>query len=338
MTRIVSLLTLVATVFVCLLPAAPALAQRARVFVASYGSDSNSCTFGSPCKTFQQAVNVVAQGGEVTAIDSAGFGPIIISHGVTITSPNGVEAGIAAPANGGAAITINAGTDDIIDLSGLTLDGDGVANTTGILFNTGGTLNVHNSVIRRFGNIGINFQPSGAGILTVTDTLVSDQSAGPGTGILAASRGTGQMSVLLKRTNLFNNALGGIVVTANQSTSGVSVAVLDSVVSNTASGLVISFDSPDTPLTGLLDNSSLIAGSPNNTSLGLFINGPTSDSTQRFVIARSTILGWNIALDSTLGADNLVSLGSNFIPGPTQGGCVVLIPGNLISEAPCVGN
>jgi len=41
------------------------------VFVASYGNDANPCTFGSPCKTFQQAVNVVDAGGEVTAIDSA---------------------------------------------------------------------------------------------------------------------------------------------------------------------------------------------------------------------------------------------------------------------------
>src|SRR5215831_9553897 len=71
---------------------------RARVFVASYGNDSNPCTFGSPCKTFQQAVNVVDDDGEVTAIDSAGFGPINITRSVTITSPPGVEAGIAAPA------------------------------------------------------------------------------------------------------------------------------------------------------------------------------------------------------------------------------------------------
>jgi len=33
-------------------------------------------------------------GGEVTAIDSAGFGPINITKAVTITSPDGVEAGV----------------------------------------------------------------------------------------------------------------------------------------------------------------------------------------------------------------------------------------------------
>jgi hypothetical protein len=86
-------LTVLASALVCSLATAPAHA-RARVFVASYGNDTNPCTFGSPCKTFQQAVNVVDAGGEVTAIDSAGFGPINITKAVTITSPDGVEAGI----------------------------------------------------------------------------------------------------------------------------------------------------------------------------------------------------------------------------------------------------
>ena len=86
-------LTVLATALACSLATAPAHA-RARVFVASYGDNNNPCTFGSPCKTFQQAVTVVDAGGEVTAIDSAGFGPINITKAVTITSPDGVEAGV----------------------------------------------------------------------------------------------------------------------------------------------------------------------------------------------------------------------------------------------------
>src|SRR6516164_1510496 len=114
------LFALIATALVCSLATAPAHA-RARVFVASYGSDSNPCTFGSPCKTFQHAHDVVDAGGEVTAIDSAGFGPINITKSVSITSPAGVEAGIV-PASGGDAITINT-TGDVF-LRGLTLEGE----------------------------------------------------------------------------------------------------------------------------------------------------------------------------------------------------------------------
>src|SRR6516225_6587144 len=140
-------LTVLVTGLACSLFTASAQA-RARVFVASYGNDGNPCTFGSPCKTFQQAVNVVDVGGEVTAIDSAGFGPINIIRSVTITSPAGVEAGIAAPAVGGAAITINTpGSGQIITLNGLTLDGAHVINSTGISFSgLSGNLTVRDCV------------------------------------------------------------------------------------------------------------------------------------------------------------------------------------------------
>src|SRR5215471_12490618 len=124
----------------------PAQAQRARVFVASYGNDANPCTFTSPCRTFQQAINVVTTGGEVTAIDSAGFGPINITKAVTITSPDGVEAGIV-PTSGGNAITIGAGTNDAVVLRGLTLNGGGVG-FNGILFNSGGRLTVTNCTLQ----------------------------------------------------------------------------------------------------------------------------------------------------------------------------------------------
>jgi len=89
-----------------------------RSLSGAYGSDSNPCTFLSPCRNFQQAVNVVDPGGEVTAIDSAGFGTVTITNkSVTITSPNGVEAGIAVP-SGGAGITIIAGPNDLVSLQG----------------------------------------------------------------------------------------------------------------------------------------------------------------------------------------------------------------------------
>jgi len=140
---------------------------RDRVFVASYGSDSNPCTFGSPCKTFQQAVNVVAVGGEVTAIDSAGFGPMTITQSVTITSPAGVEAGIQAPA-GGNAITINA-PNATVTLRSLTLEGAGVAYD-GIVFNSGSSLTVTDCVMQNFagsataGN-GILMQPASGALI-----------------------------------------------------------------------------------------------------------------------------------------------------------------------------
>jgi hypothetical protein len=165
MSKFAALFTLLAAILTWGLFAPPAhAAARDRVFVASYGSDSNPCTFGSPCKTFQHAHDVVADSGEVTAIDSAGFGPIIISKGVTITSPNGVEAGIAAAA-GNDAITINA-PGASVTLRGLTLEGSNVADN-GIVFNSGSSLTVADSVLQNFTNDGIDFQPNAAANLMV---------------------------------------------------------------------------------------------------------------------------------------------------------------------------
>ena len=154
------------------------LNARARVFVASYGSDSNPCTFGSPCKTFQHAHDVVDAGGEVTAIDSAGFGPINITKAVTITSPDGVEAGIVPPANGNA-ITINAGPTDEVQLRGLTIDGSGTA-ANGIVLNSGAGITVTNCVVQNFapaiGN-GILLQPTSGLSFIIANTLLSRNGA-----------------------------------------------------------------------------------------------------------------------------------------------------------------
>jgi hypothetical protein len=167
-----------ALAFAAVLPAAPALAQRARIFVASYGSDSNPCTFGSPCKTFQQAVNVVAAGGEVTAIDSAGFQPVTIGKSVTITSPAGIEAGVAAPASS-AAITISAGADDVVSLHGLTLEGADVSGASGINVDSVGNLDVIDCVIRDYSNgTGLKVETSSQTTITISNSYFSNNFYG----------------------------------------------------------------------------------------------------------------------------------------------------------------
>jgi hypothetical protein len=60
----------------------------ARFFVASYGNDADQCTFGSPCKTFQHAVDVADADDEVTALDGADYGPITITKAVPFETGN----------------------------------------------------------------------------------------------------------------------------------------------------------------------------------------------------------------------------------------------------------
>lgn len=212
-------LALLATAIACSLFAAPAQAQRQRVFIASYGNDNNPCTFGSPCKTFQNAVSVVADGGEVTAIDSAGFGPVTItSKSVTITSPNGVEAGIAVPA-GQSAITINGGPTDTVVLRGLTLDGSGSAHS-GVNFTAGLRLEIYNCVVHNFLGGGISAETAGATSVVISNSVVSDNTsvAEGAVGIFLGTSGSGSIVAALDGVTVVNNydgvdvlALGGPV-------------------------------------------------------------------------------------------------------------------------------
>jgi hypothetical protein len=310
MTRIAPLLTLLATALVFLLPAAPALAQRDRVFVASYGSDSNPCTFGSPCKTFQQAINSVAVGGEVTAIDSAGFGSVTISHAVTITSPNGVEAGIAAPASGGAAITI-AVTSGVVSLNGLTLDGDNVTNTTGIEFTGAATLHIQNCVIRNFGGSGVEFEPSASSQLTVSNTVVSDNDA---VGIWILSAPT---LGVLDHVVMQNNGSHGLFVSSEL--AAMRVTVTDSVSANGGGNGIYaeSQGGSSSPINILVRNSTII----NNAADGLLAQGTDAS----IDVMRSTIAGnatgWAETSSGTVtsfGNNNIIGNTAGNTPGPTK--------------------
>jgi len=288
--------------FAATLPAISAhAAARDRVFVASYGSDSNPCTFGSPCKTFQNAVNVVAQGGEVTAIDSAGFGPIAISHAVTITSPNGVEAGIAAPAPGGSAITITAEAGNNIVLNGLTLDGDNVASTNGITFSTGGTLTILNSAIRNFGSSGIFFQSSDVAQLSVSNTLFVNNG---GVGISIAGEASGGTICVLDHVVLENNAVG---LSVGSFGAPVNATVSDSVIANNpGDGIDASGESPT--MVRVMVRASTIANNGNGLS--------ATNNGAAIRVTRSTITGNGTAWSTTTGGV-VTSYGDNNIDDNT---------------------
>ena len=194
---------LLGAVLGCGLFAMPAQAQRARVFVASYGNDSNPCSFGSPCRTFQAAHDAVAANGEVTAIDSAGFGPLNINKAVTITSPPGIEASIAAAA-GGSAIAVAAGFNDVVTLRGLTLNGGG-SGGYGINFTAGAKLAVIDCVVSNYAQYGIVVNVTGTTSVLISNTAVSDTAGGI---VLATSGTSGTISAMIDRSTFDNNVDG----------------------------------------------------------------------------------------------------------------------------------
>src|SRR5438552_15899232 len=86
---------LMASLLVCAL-AVPAFALNNRSAVSVNGNDANPCTPASPCRSFGAAIAQTNPGGEIIALDSAGYGPFSLSVPLTISGAPGVHAAITA--------------------------------------------------------------------------------------------------------------------------------------------------------------------------------------------------------------------------------------------------
>jgi hypothetical protein len=217
------------------LPAVSAQSQSPRTFVSAAGSDSNPCTFAAPCRHFQAAVNATSAGGEVDALDPAGYGPITISHAITI---EGQGWSYIAPPAGGNAITISAGVSDQITIRGVSLNGVGISGTTnGIVFNFGGALTVKDCVISNMANDGIHFIPSNSGSISVSNTFVGNNGQ---YGIWVAPQGSASATAVFDRVLAqFNGPFTyGIALDGEQTTGTVSGTATDSVSSSNGGGFL----------------------------------------------------------------------------------------------------
>jgi hypothetical protein len=294
MTR--TILIAAALAFAVTLPSAAAQAQANHTFVSAAGSDSNNCaSVTTPCRHFANAYAVTNPNGEIFVLDPANYGAL------TITGPVSIEghgwASLAA-VSGSAAITINANTGDKINIIGVVLDGINITSTAGILFNSGGSLNVRDSVIRNFSNDGIQFSPDASTQLFVSNTLISDNGSD---GISIIANGSGTTTGVLDHVTMENNHSNGLSVTTPAQT--VKVTVTDSVSANNASNGIFA-DSSGGPIYVIARNSTFA----NNTVDGL--QAETSGTTVS--VTRSTITGNGAAWADVLGGV-VLSYGDNNI-------------------------
>ena len=246
----------------------PCFAQAARTFVSSNGSDGNDCSRQAPCRSFATAITKTAAGGEINTLDPGGYGAVTITKAISIISGLG-EAGVLVPA-GGVGITINAGANDQINLRGLAIEG-GRVGKTGILFNTGGSLVITNSVVRNLTEHAIDIEPTGTSSFTITDTLATDNG---GAGIILFPHG-GRADGVFSRITASNNSWG---VYANSysrgsETSPVNVIVTDSVVSTNTK----------------------------NSGIGIYLEGPASTFLINLNVLKSTVYGNKYAIVNNAG-------------------------------------
>jgi hypothetical protein len=189
-----------------------------RSFVSSSGVDTSACTITQPCATFAQAYTKVGANGIVAALDPGKYGPLTISGPVTING-NGWAA-ITGP-SGSSAITVNAGSGSVT-LTGLEIDGAGTSSS-GIVFNSGGSLNVRDSLIQNSGGDGITIAASvTSGLLVVSNTSVSN-NGGNGIRFLSAA-----VTSVLSRVETNGNVGSGISAPNPELPLG-SITITDSV-------------------------------------------------------------------------------------------------------------
>jgi hypothetical protein len=299
---------------VAVLPAVPAHALVARTFLSAAGSDSNNCAnVATPCRHLATAFAATAADGEIYVLDPANYGSLTITHGVSIEGHGWAS---IAPVAGQAAITINANTGDKINIIGAVLDGTLLSNTTGIQFNAGGSLNVRDSVIRNFGNDGIDFVPNTSSLsqIFVSNTLVADNGSIDGIGILIGPSGSGTTTGVLSHVEIENiNGNGLLVITSSQT---IDMTFSESVSSNNAQDGIFVESNGGTPINMMVRNSTIA----NNRITGL-----EAHSTGASIRAtRSTITGNVTAWANDVGgavtsyADNNIEDNGSANTAPTQ--------------------
>src|ERR1700747_1510340 len=113
---------LISVVSLC---ASTASATLSRTAVSVHGLDTNPCSVASPCRSFAAALSQTTSGGEVVAVDSAGYGPMSIAQPVTVEAAPGAYAGISVP-DGVDGVYINA--TGSVTVRGLTITGGASPN------------------------------------------------------------------------------------------------------------------------------------------------------------------------------------------------------------------
>jgi hypothetical protein len=174
--------------------ASPAFGQSVRTWVSENGNDANPCSATAPCKTFAGAISKTFIGGEIDAMDDAGFGTVTITKSVTIDG-GGHLASILASSVNGITIHIAANPDDPmrrVVLRGLYINGTGI---------TGGTVGTNTGIA------GVNITTEGANTIALENVHI-DNFLQHGIKVMPGAGSPPQLSLSLKNVFVKNTAGG----------------------------------------------------------------------------------------------------------------------------------
>ena len=215
----------------------PAFAAN-RTFVSGSGSDLNPCTHDQPCRSFNAAIAVTTPGGEVIAVDSAGYGQATITTAINLVAAPGVHAGISASGTG---ILVNAGPSDTVTLRNLYITSIGGAN--GIQTQNGAILDIQGCVITGFSSYDVlvtastrvyitnsivrNAGSSGMFFNTAKVVMANSRVDGCANGIYVTDG-----SLTMRESSVSNNTFNGLVSLGNAK-----VDILSSTFTGNANGV-----------------------------------------------------------------------------------------------------
>jgi hypothetical protein len=316
MTKIFSSFSIVAIVLGVVLHAGFAQAQSDRTWVSHSGDDANTCAAASPCLTFAGAYAKTSAGGEIDVLDGGDFGPLQISHALTVANDGAGTAAIT-PA-GAAAIVVTAGPTDAVVLRGLTLHALN-SPVAGVLFDTGASVRIDHCTIEGFQGVGgIVFVPSSnAASLWVADTVLSNDGPSTGggvsmgAGVLIAPQNGGAATAQFERVRILHAIGNGIRIDGTFSGAGATDVELHEVTVDGASASgIVAVSSGGPTVNVMADN----VTSSHNNGFGVRAVGGTASLKLR----RSTVTN-NVRGIGASSGGALVSYSDNSIADNTNG-------------------
>jgi hypothetical protein len=283
-----------------------------RTFVSGTGGGA-ACTRAAPCATFQAAHDATDPNGEITCLNSADFGVVIIIKSITIDCTGALG---TITVSTGTGVTIN-GTGLIVRLRNLAIQGLGANSGFGINFCCSGALFVESCVVTDFatiGNTGIaGFVTSGTTTkLFVSDSTISNNS-NIGIQLGVGFAGTGAVRATIDKVRMEKNGSG---IFANGSIGGstglMAVHVRDSVFAgNILTGIVANSAAGASTTAVTVDRSSSVL----NVQKSIVSSGAPA-----FVLlGKSTVISNGIGLSAESGG-HILSYQNNHLTGNVTDG------------------
>jgi len=300
-----------------------ASAQATRTWISGVGDDANPCSRTAPCKTFAGAISKTAVGGEIDVLDPGGFGAVTITKSITLDGSGGSIAGMLASGTNG--VIIN-GAGVVVVLRNLSISGAPGTGINGIRFLQGASLTVEKSVISGFQaagasdvGFGIQFAPSAAAELSITDTTFSgngNTAGATGGGIQIRPTGSGSARVTLENVVSTNNVIGIRADGSASTGGGIVVSVSNGVFSNNDHSGVVAI----APGGGQSVNMMLADSTSANNGVVTGASGVRADGALSTVRMSGTAITGNGLGVSTANGAQLLSYGDNLIDGNTSNG------------------